>query len=128
ISLLIDHFVEKFNRKMDRLIEKVSEDVQSALMFYDFPGNVRELENIIEHAFVMCRGNEIQIQHLPPEFSQNNFNSQLNPMESSFLQNAEQKALVQALDKNNWNKVETAKELGIHRGTLWRKMKKYGLI
>ena len=113
---------------MDRLIEKVSEDVQSALMSYDFPGNVRELENIIEHAFVMCRGNEIQIQHLPPEFSQNNFNSQLNPMESSFLQNAEQKALVQALDKNNWNKVETAKELGIHRGTLWRKMKKYGLI
>ena len=128
IPLLIDHFVDKFNRKLDRYIEKVSDDVQSALMYYDFPGNVRELENIIEHAFVMCRGDEIQIQHLPPEFSQNNFNSHFDPEESTFLQNAEQKALLQALEKNNWNKVETAKELGVHRGTLWRKMKKYGLI
>ncbi len=128
IPLLIDHFVDKFNRKLDRYIERVSDDVQSALMYYDFPGNVRELENIIEHAFVMCRGNEIQIQHLPPEFSQNNFNSYFDPGESTFLQNAEQKALLQALEKNNWNKIETAKELGVHRGTLWRKMKKYGLI
>ncbi len=128
IPFLIDHFVEKFNRKMDRFIEKVSDEVQSALMFYDFPGNVRELENIIEHAFVMCQGSEIQIQHLPPEFSHLRFNSSARYGESIFLQDAEKNTILQVLQKNNWNKVETAKELGIHRGTLWRKMKKYGLI
>lgn len=67
IPLLIDHFIDKFNRKMERQIERVSDDVLALLMRYPFPGNVRELENIIEHAFVMCREHEIQLDHLPSE-------------------------------------------------------------
>jgi transcriptional regulator with PAS, ATPase and Fis domain len=128
IPLLIEHFIEKFNRKMGRMIEQVCDEVLAALMHYDFPGNVRELENIIEHAFVMCRGEEIQPQHLPPEFSQSKFNSHRSLHQSSPFLNAERQTLLQALAKHNWNKIETAKELGVHRATLYRKMKKYGLI
>ena len=128
IPLLIAHFIGKFNLKMDRLIETVSDKVQNALMNHDFPGNVRELENIIEYAFVMCRGEIIQFEHLPPEFIQNISKIQLPPQQHPHLRNAEHKVLVEVLEKNNWNKVEAAKELGIHRGTLWRKMKKFGLM
>ena len=128
IPLLIDHFIEKFNIKMERFIENVSDDVLVTLMQYDFPGNIRELENIIEHAFVMCRGDQIQRHHLPPEFSRDNYRSPLFTPENISFQNAEQKTLAEALEKHNWNKVEAAKELGIHRGTLWRKMKRYGMI
>jgi PAS domain S-box-containing protein len=127
IPLLVDHIIEKFNRKMGRLIEHVADDVLTVLMSYDYPGNVRELENIIEHAFVMCRGEKIQLQHLPPEFSQSNFTSPKAARESTLLQDAERKTLLTVLEKHSWNKIETAKELGIHRATLYRKMQKYGL-
>jgi transcriptional regulator of acetoin/glycerol metabolism len=76
----------------------------------------------------MCQGSEIQIQHLPPEFSHIRFNSSTHYGESIFFQDAEKQTILKLLQKNDWNKVETAKELGIHRGTLWRKMKKSGLI
>ncbi len=128
IPLLVDHFVEKFNRKMSRLIDHVSDEVLDVLMNYDYPGNVRELENIIEHAFVMCREEEIQLQHLPPEFSTSKFNAVISFSNSTPLQQAERQTLLETLEKHSWNKVETAKDLGVHRGTLWRKMKKYGLI
>lgn len=128
IPLLIDHFIEKFNRKMGRRIDHVSDEVLSVLMHYDFPGNVRELENIIEHGFVMCRGEEIQLQHLPPELVEGKYNFHISSAENTPFQNAERQTLLEALEKHNWNKVETAKELGVHRGTLWRKMKKHGLI
>jgi len=69
ISLLIQHFIEKFNRKMNRNIRGVSDDGLEVLIQYDFPGNVRELENIIEYAFIMCRGEVIELNHLPSEIS-----------------------------------------------------------
>ncbi len=69
IPLLINHFIDKFNKKMGKSIEDVSKDVMNILMEYDYPGNVRELENIIEHACVMCQGTRIRTAHLPPELS-----------------------------------------------------------
>lgn len=130
IPLLVDHFIEKFNRKMGRLIEGVSDEGFALLMAYDFPGNVRELENIIEHAFVMCRGEEIQLRHLPPEFSQTESHPPRPSLETTTtpFEEAAREALLEILAKNNWNKVQTAKELGIHRATLYRKMKKYDLL
>jgi PAS domain S-box-containing protein len=128
ISLLIDHFIDKFNRKMGRYILRVSDEVLGVLLQYDFPGNVRELENMIEHAFVMCRGEEIHLQHLPPEFSQFKLVAHESVSTPLPLQDAERQTILEALEKHNWNKVETAKALGLHRTTLWRKMKQYGLI
>jgi transcriptional regulator with PAS, ATPase and Fis domain len=128
IPLLVDHFIEKFNRKMGRLIRNVSDDVLSLLMLFDFPGNVRQLENFIEHAFVMCRGEEIQLQHLPPELSRHQLNFHENPHIESPFQDAEHRTILEILRRYNWNKIETARELGVHRATLYRKMKKYGLM
>jgi len=128
IPLLIDHFIEKFNRKMGRYVARVSDEVLSALLQYDFPGNVRELENIIEHAFVMCRGEEIQLHHLPPEFSQFKPTPHETVSTPLPLQDAERQTILTALEEHNWNKVATAAALGLHRTTLWRKMKQCGLI
>jgi len=128
IPLLIDHFIDKFNRKMDRYISRVSDEVLGVLVQYDFPGNARELENIIEHAFVMCRGEEIQLPHLPPEFSQFETRHLSTAPAPPPLQEAERQTILAALTQHDWNKVETAKALGVHRTTLWRKMKEHGLI
>jgi len=127
IPLLIDYFIEKHNRKMGYMVESISDEVLSALMHYDFPGNVRELENIIEHAFVMCQGAEIQLSHLPPELLEREKEFKEFSEEFTPLQDAERRKLLEALEKHDRNKVETAKELGMHRATLYRKMKKYGL-
>ncbi|MCG3156409.1 MAG: Anaerobic nitric oxide reductase transcription regulator NorR [bacterium] len=127
IPLLINHFIDKFNRKMGRNLARVSDEVLGVLLQYAFPGNVRELENIIEHAFVMCRGEEIQLQHLPPEFSLAKSAVHAPAPAPQPLQDAERQTILTALQKHNWNKVETAKALGLHRTTLWRKMKEYRL-
>ena len=66
ITLLVDHLGAKLNRLQGKDIEGVSEEVMGQLMEYEFPGNVRELENIIEQAFVLCRGRLIELHHLPP--------------------------------------------------------------
>jgi PAS domain S-box-containing protein len=129
IPLLINRFIDKFNKKMSKAIEDISKDVMNILMEYDYPGNVRELENIIEHACVMCQGTRIRKAHLPPE---------LNPKSETLivdekvgrppLESFEKNLLSETLEKNNGNKILTAKELGLHRTTLWRKMRKYDLI
>lgn len=127
IILLIDHFIEKFNRKMMRMIDSISDEVLGVLINYEFPGNVRELENIIEHAFVMCRGKQILLKHLPPEFTQKISNTQKPSYEFTPFENAERQKLIETLEKHNWNKVEAAKELNLHRATIYRKIKKYNL-
>jgi sigma-54 dependent transcriptional regulator, acetoin dehydrogenase operon transcriptional activator AcoR len=127
IPLLVSHFVEKFNRKMERQISGVDDDTMVVLMQYRFPGNIRELENIIEHAFVMCREKEIKLSHLPPEFTQL-AQTRVEPVQAqSPLHDSERQTIVASLDRHGWNKLETARELNLHRTSLWRKMKKHGL-
>jgi DNA-binding NtrC family response regulator len=67
VPLLVDHLVAKFNRLQDKDIAGVSDEVMARLMEHDYPGNIRELENVIEQAFVLCRGGMIELHHLPPE-------------------------------------------------------------
>ena len=99
------------------------------LMQHDYPGNVRELENIIEHACVMCQGTRIRTAHLPPEFNQRSEKLIVDEeVDRHPLQSFEKQLLQETLEKHNGNKILTAEELGLHRSTLWRKMKKYDLI
>ena len=78
IPYLVDHFIRKFNAKTGKKIISVSPNVMNTLMSYDFPGNIRELENIIEHGFVLCRGSIIKREHLPPELIHIEKDSEVN--------------------------------------------------
>jgi len=128
IPLLINKFIDKFNHRMGKYVAAVSHDVLNILMKYRYQGNVRELENIIEHAMVMCQNEEIQVDHLPIEFLSLDLSSHKNDVPQEPLQKTECHTILEALQKHDWNKNKVAEELRINRSTLWRKMKKHGLI
>ena len=124
IPLLVDHFVERYNRLRRKEISGVSPDVLDLLMTHDYPGNIRELENIIEHAFVMCRSGTIRKRHLPPRLVPTPPPGGGTP---TSLPEAERAFLVSVLERNRWNRAATARELGVHKTTLWRKMKRLNI-
>ena len=125
IPLLVDHFIARFNRLKGKSITGVSPDVMAILMQHDFPGNVRELENIIEHAFVLCRGGAIHALHLPEHLRPAQRDEAIAQTRS--LDELEARYIAEALRRNGWNRIETARELGIHKTTLWRKIKRLGI-
>jgi len=128
IPYLVDHFIRKFNARKGRRIISVSPEVMSLLMHHDFPGNVRELENIIEYAFVICHNSIIQPRHLPVELLTPAKDESKDPVpDETPLTRAvdEYNAILATLRRNNGNITSAARELGIHRTTLWRKMKRY---
>jgi PAS domain S-box-containing protein len=129
IPLLIDAFIRKFNAKMGKQISGVSDRALRLLLRYDYPGNVRELENIIEHAFVLCGGDRIEMDCLPKEIlqSQPERVSSSHIGEESPFEQAEADVIEKTLKKYGGDRAKTAKELGIGRTTLWRKIRKYGL-
>jgi PAS domain S-box-containing protein len=129
IPLLIDTFIRKFNAKMGKKISGVSDRVLRSLLRYDYPGNVRELENIIEHAFVLCGGDRIDLDCLPKEMTEGLLKTKTLPLpeEESPFDQAEAGVIEKALKKHAGDRSTTARELGIGRTTLWRKIKKYGL-
>lgn len=125
IPLLIDHFIGKFNHLRNKDISGVTPSTMSILMNHEYPGNVRELENIIEHAFVICPGGVIQPDHLPNYLHETGSTptaevaGSISEMETIFL--------TTALKRNNWSRKDTSRELGINPSTLFRKMKKLGI-
>jgi PAS domain S-box-containing protein len=129
IPLLIDAFIQKFNAKMGKRIMEVSDQALRLLLKYDYPGNVRELENIIEHAFVLCRGDRIEIDCLPGEIvgGQMEIPSSSPIEEGSPIKQAEAEVIEKALKKYGGDRTKTANDLGIGRTTLWRKIRKYRL-
>ena len=124
IPLLINHFLTKYNRKFNKQIKGVSSDTMSLFLHAEWPGNIRELENTVEHAFVCCHEDVITTAHLPADFT---------PLADDFSRpetmndEEEGKALLQALEKARWNKSKAADLLGISRRTFYRKMQKYGI-
>jgi len=129
ISLLVERFVEKFNLKTGKNLSGVSHEVMAFLMRYDFPGNVRELENIIEHAFVMCKSDVIEFRHLPTELIDRSKEALVEEkVADGPLQRAEAESIRKALERNRGNRLRTARELGIDRSTLWRKIKRYDIV
>ena len=129
IPLLIDYFIQKFNVLKGKEITGISENALNLLMRYNFPGNIRELENIIEFAFVLCRGDTIRTPHLSREIQELSQNGRDQDPENStsLLDHAEKNAILAALQRHNANRGRTAEFLGINKSTLWRKMKKYGI-
>ena len=125
VPLLADHFIERFNHLTGKTIFGMSQRAMAALMLHDWPGNIRELENAIEHAFVLCRGDIIRVACLPDHILPS---AALNPILSGLtLKEIEKRAIRQALEKNQGKKVATAKELGINKNTLRRKILRFGI-
>ncbi|MBS3732539.1 MAG: sigma 54-interacting transcriptional regulator [Desulfobacterales bacterium] len=127
IPLLVDHFVQRFNRIQAKAVQGVSAQAMALLMAHDYPGNVRELENRVEHAFVLCEGGWIEPGHLPEGVGRlepagadhRNFHEAVNAFEAQLIRDA--------MRENNYNRLQTARSLGIHKTTLFRKMKSLGI-
>jgi len=132
IPLLIDHFIDRMNVKQSKQIKKVSRAALRILLNYDFRGNVRELENIIEHAIILAKGIEIQPRHLPSYLQRGQTEdipqkSRVEDLDLSVVEDVERDLIARALERHSGSTAAAAKELGIHRSTLWRKIKRYGL-
>ena len=126
IPLLTDHIVAKFNRLQDKDVAGVSVEAMARLLEHDFPGNVRELENIIEQAFVLCRGGIIELHHLPPELRAGLHTSAegLSPMS---LRTMEKLLITEILQRRSGNRKLAARDLGVDVSTLYRKIKAFGI-
>ena len=126
IPSLVNHFIDRFNHLNSKNVVGISQEAMAALMLHNWPGNVRELENTIEHAFVLCRKDLIRREHLPDRILPEDSTS---PVLSSglTLKEIEKRAILRALQKNNWKKVATARELGIDKNTLRRKIQRLGI-
>lgn len=122
IPLLVSHFLKKFNKKLNREIMSVSADVQEIFMNYYWPGNIRELEHTLEHAFIVCRQDTITVDHLPSAFKEF---VRIKPSISEDMLNKESQAILYALEKSGWNKAGAARLLGISRRTIYRKIDEY---
>lgn len=123
IPLLVEHFLATFRKKSNKPIERVAPEALAMLRRHPLPGNVRELENAIEHAFVMCHGAEITPEHLPPHITSN-----VLPPNGNGHSLSEKDVISQTLRRYDGNRSRAAAELGMHRSTLWRKMKTLGVM
>jgi PAS domain S-box-containing protein len=127
IPLLVDQFIKRFNRLQQKYVEDISSDALSLLMAHDWPGNIRELENVIERAFVLCGDGPIDIPHLPSELTAH----RTTPVSGADIRSAhavlDSQAIQAALERNSFNRTAAARELGVHKTTLFRRMKKLGI-
>ncbi len=127
IPLLISSFVQHFATENNKNIKGVDSKARAALYKYDWPGNIRQLQNCIESAVVMCSGDEITLDDLPPSISQAATESQIMIPSGITLEEAEKILIQQNLAALKGNKSKTAEVLGIGRKTLHRKLAEYGI-
>jgi PAS domain S-box-containing protein len=128
IPLLVEHFIARFNALQGRRIGHISDRAMAQLMAYHFPGNVRELENSIEHAFVVCADSTIKLEDLPPYIREGTTaTTRVDVVNLGPLENAEAAAIRDALARHDGNRTRAAEDLGVSRNTLWRKMKRHGI-
>ncbi|MDH4229087.1 MAG: sigma 54-interacting transcriptional regulator [Nitrospirota bacterium] len=149
IPLLIRHFLAQFNQEMGKEVREVSPEAMEVLMNYPYPGNVRELQNILEHAMVLCRGTHLTLHTLPKEVVQTSHGlvqitpsvpnvPQLThltgltgtpslPASGSPLRAVEREAILQVLEQCGWRLGVAADVLGMSRTTLWRRMRRFGI-
>jgi PAS domain S-box-containing protein len=123
VPLLANHFIRRFSTFHNKEINGLSPNALKLLLNHDYPGNVRELGNIIEHGCVLCLGNLIRVKHLPEEFQPQT----ALPDTLLSLQELEKQFILSVLKKNKWNRQATARDLRIHKTTLFRKLKKFNI-
>jgi PAS domain S-box-containing protein len=122
IPLLVEHFISRFNKLQNKNIASVTPSAMNALMAHNWQGNIRELENVVERAFVLCRTDEIDISHLPEQFDCHNTDQNIDSIKA-LNQINEKQLIIASLTKNDFNRNAAARELGIHKTTLYRKIK-----
>jgi PAS domain S-box-containing protein len=127
IPFLVEQFIAQFNRLQQRSVQGITAEALSLLMVHDWPGNIRELENVVERAFILCSDGHIGIEHLPRELIGHSA-AVASDTDIRFAHEIlDAQAIRAALERNDFNRLATAKELGIHKTTLFRKMKKLGI-
>ncbi|HIG56539.1 MAG TPA: PAS domain-containing protein [Candidatus Handelsmanbacteria bacterium] len=125
IPLLVNHFIDKYNARTRRNIQGIGHEGLELLMDYHWPGNVRELENAIEHAFIKCRGGTLLPSCLPTHLRSDDGTPN---GQASMRPSSDKEYVQQVLEECQWNRSDAAERLGMHRSTLWRKMKEWDLI
>ncbi len=139
IPLLIDYFINHFNIIQEKEVVSMSPETLEILLNHPYPGNIRELRNIMEYVFIFCHRGEIQHPHLPAYLRPDSRNDAAGngpphiPAEAGagpaqlIAAQGEKEHILEALNRARWNKSKAAGLLGIDRTTLWRKLKKYGI-
>jgi PAS domain S-box-containing protein len=126
IPLLVQHFIRQNSIKSGKNIGGLSQGAMEALTAYSWPGNVRELRNTVEYAFVLCKEETIDLEHLPPKISHPA--STDSPQTDPYLKPLDpREQLLRALRRTGGNQSEAARILGVSRVTVWKRMKKYGI-
>ncbi len=127
IPLLSEQFIAHFNALQKKSVQGITTEALSLLMAHDWPGNIRELENVVERAFILCEKGTIGISHLPEELTVRYSEGRAHPGMKSAGDMLEAQAIRKALERNANNRLAAARELGIHKSTLFRKIKKHGI-
>jgi len=125
IPLLAHFFLERLSLNRGKYLEDFSPAALDILMKHDYPGNIRELENIVEHAYVLCPGPIIEPEHLPEHFHRRS--GQSSAATPRLFADLEGQFILEVLERHQWNRQEAARDLGIHKTTLLRKIRKLGL-
>jgi PAS domain S-box-containing protein len=127
IPILVKHFISRLNRLRDKAFEGINHEALELLVSHDYPGNIRELENIIEHAFVLCPEGLIETHCLPDNIRGLLSRPSAQVKINAALQSMEAQVILDALKRNKYNRLKAARELGIHKSTLFRKIKILGI-
>jgi PAS domain S-box-containing protein len=127
IPLLVQHFVSVQNAVQKRQLTGMSRDAMAVLMAHSFPGNVRELQNIIEHGFMLCREGQIELEHLPKDLVPISIPTGNRRRMEDVVTVVEAQAIREALARTSGNRLAAAAELGMHKSTLFRKVKSLGI-
>jgi PAS domain S-box-containing protein len=127
IPLLVEQTVVRFNRLQQKSVRGITAEALSLLMAHDWPGNIRELENVIERAFILCRDEYINIAHLPGELTSHGTAAGSYAEMGSAHDILDAQAIRAALERNFYNRLATAREIGVHKTTLFRRMKRLGI-
>ena len=125
VPLLVDHFIQKFNKVFGKQVKKLDDEVLGVFMAYPWPGNIRELEHTIEHAFVLCHDNAIHLRHIPTDIRELHMSGKVSARRAPEKDRGDIEAILKQTD---WNVAKSARLLGIGRRTLYRRISQYRLV